>query len=194
MTWSARLYSRFVASAHRPYMVWVLGASGFISASIAPLPLDPLFVLLSLQQPKRIPYFVLSGVVGVTLGGGLMYGIGYVFYHTFAENFVTKYGLTREFYFLQKQIGDWGGWILIIKAFTPFPYKVLSLICGMTSFNFWIFVGASLLGRALRFGLEGIILKFYGPHILEVARKHRVLSALLFLFLMLFGIFFLKII
>jgi membrane protein YqaA with SNARE-associated domain len=176
MAFFKRLSEKILQSTNSPYIFWWFGFMAFLSGSIVPLPVDPLFVLLALQNPKKIPILVFVGSVGVVLGGVAMYFFGYTFYHMFGKDLIETYKLQNQFIFLKQQLDIWGGWAIVLKAFTPFPYKIVAVICGIVHLNLFIFILSSFLGRFLRFSIEGLILAFFGQKILEAFKKHFIIS------------------
>ncbi|MFL2957552.1 MAG: hypothetical protein ACJZ4Z_02025 [Candidatus Thalassarchaeaceae archaeon] len=53
-------------------------------------------------------------------------------------------------------------WECSLPAISPIPYKAFAWAAGSGKMNIRLFVFAGLLGRGIRFGLEGIVLGFYG--------------------------------
>jgi undecaprenyl-diphosphatase len=66
--------------------------------------------------------------------------------------------------FLSEKYGTIG---IFIAAFSPIPYKVFGWIAGMTNMEKKSFVAAGLAGRGLRFGIEALLIGFYGQQALD---------------------------
>jgi membrane protein YqaA with SNARE-associated domain len=184
--------NRILAYANTPYIAPFFALISLASATFIPLPADPIFILIGLQEKRKIPALVLAGTIGITLGGLVMYGIGYALFNSLGGWIITTYHWEKEFVILQDQLATWGGWLLVIKAFTPIPYKLLSLICGFGKMNVVVFLVASATGRFLRFAVEGIFVRLFGETILFHLQRRWRLALLLFVTLTVFGFFVLK--
>jgi membrane protein DedA with SNARE-associated domain len=51
----------------------------------------------------------------------------------------------------------------LLKGVTPIPYKIVTIASGAASFNFWVFMAASIVTRGARFFLVAALLYFFGP-------------------------------
>jgi membrane protein DedA with SNARE-associated domain len=61
--------------------------------------------------------------------------------------------------------------ILIAKGWTPFPYKVLTILSGATHMDFIAFIAASVVARAMRFYLVAGLLYWFGDPIREFIER-----------------------
>jgi membrane protein YqaA with SNARE-associated domain len=73
---------------------------------------------------------------------------------------------------VQQQYEKWNFWIVFVAAFTPIPYKVITITAGVFGIAFPIFVLASVIGRSARFYLVAFLLHRYGPPIQRVLDKY----------------------
>jgi membrane protein YqaA with SNARE-associated domain len=73
---------------------------------------------------------------------------------------------------------------LFISAFTPIPYKVFTISAGVLSYNIFLFILISIIGRSARFFLVSFICKKYGEHIVRILNKYLLIIAI-FVFLLL---------
>jgi membrane protein YqaA with SNARE-associated domain len=158
-----RLYGRMTLWAEHPWALGILGLVAFSASLVFPFPPDPLFILIALQRPRQIPFLVTLCAGAQALGGLVMYGVGWGLYETVGVRIITFYGWEKAFNGLQSQLHEWGFLLLIAKAFTPIPYKLIALSYGVGHFDILQFALASFLGRGLRFGIEGVILWLFGP-------------------------------
>ena len=51
---------------------------------------------------------------------------------------------------------------VFIAAVSPIPYKVFAWVAGMGEMDLRAFIGASILGRGLRFGIQAVAIGLYG--------------------------------
>ena len=157
------LYARTLALAASPRAPWWLAAVAFAEASCFPVPPDVLLLLMGLARPRRaFEYAAICTVASVT-GGALGYAIGY-----FIFTQVMQAGIAHLLFgddplgAFQRWYAQWGLYVILIKGLTPIPYKLVTIASGAAKFNFWIFMGASLVTRGARFFLVATVLRFFG--------------------------------
>ena len=46
------------------------------------------------------------------------------------------YGYTEKFTEFQATYNEWGAWAVLIAGVTPFPYKVITILSGVTGLDF----------------------------------------------------------
>ena len=96
-------------------------------------------------------------------GGALGYAISYFI---FTE--VMQTGIAHVLFgndplgAFQQWYARWGLYVILIKGLTPIPYKLVTIASGAAKFNFWMFMGASLVTRGARFFLVATVLRFFG--------------------------------
>ena len=188
------LNERVLYYAEHPYVLSTFCFLCFLSGSFLPFPIDPIFMVVGMRQPKRIALFVVGGAASVTLGGLLMYGIGYSLYYTVGIWLIKTYKWHEQFAFLKMQLELYGAWFIVLKAFTPIPYKLLAMIAGIGHLNIWVFLLASFVGRFARLAIEGVIIRFFSPRLRTLLEKHLSLGLGIFLLVFLvltFCVFFL---
>jgi len=61
--------------------------------------------------------------------------------------------------------------LLILKGWTPFPYKVLTIAAGAAHMNLPAFIAASIVARAMRFFLVAGLLYWFGEPIREFIER-----------------------
>jgi membrane protein YqaA with SNARE-associated domain len=74
----------------------------------------------------------------------------------------------------------YGVWFILAAAFTPLPYKVITITAGSMAVSpqiaalpfFTMFVAVSVVGRGARFFLVSALCKRWGPPILPFIDKH----------------------
>ena len=60
---------------------------------------------------------------------------------------------------------------MFAAAFTPIPYKVITILAGVFAINFPMFLLGSALGRSARFFLVAWLFKKFGPGIKDFIEK-----------------------
>jgi len=157
-----KIYHRVIALAERPSApLWLFGIA-FAEASFFPIPPDALLIPLALAQPRRAWMFAAITTAGSVLGGALGYAIGFLLLDRLAQPIIHFYHYESAFQAFQQKFAQYGVAIILIKGLTPIPYKIVTIAAGAASFNFWLFMGASLITRGGRFFLEAVLLRFFG--------------------------------
>jgi membrane protein YqaA with SNARE-associated domain len=161
-----RGYDWMLRFADKPYAEGALFGLSFAEASFFPLPPDPLLLAMGAGQPRRALRFALVTTVASVLGALLGYAIGVFLMDSVGAWLLDLYDAERHTW---GRIEAWyeenGMLALLLAAITPIPFKVFTIASGAMGFPFLPFVGASLLGRGLRFGVEGLLLARFGAPI-----------------------------
>jgi undecaprenyl-diphosphatase len=75
----------------------------------------------------------------------------------------------------------YGTWGMFIAAVSPLPYKVFGWIAGASNMKLQPFIVAGIFGRGIRFGLEALLIYFYGDVALDAVSwllDHELLMAI----------------
>ncbi len=187
-----QVYNWMMAQSTRPQAPWILAGTSFLESSISPIPPDPLMIPMILSQPKKAWFFAFLTSVSSAFGAMVGYGIGLLLFDTIGLWIIHTYGLETAFARLQQLFNDWGFWIIVFKAFTPIPFKVVTIASGVAGLNFLVFVIASFLSRSVRFFLVATLLRYYGDTIRVTLERHITLLSFLFLALLVGGFVILK--
>jgi len=84
---------------------------------------------------------------------------------SFLSGYFFKYipGFTPEVFDKVRELyKNYDFWIVFVAAFTPIPYKVITITAGVCDVRLVPFIIASTLGRAGRFFLVGAMIRYYG--------------------------------
>ena len=147
----------------------------FAESSFFPIPPDVLLIALCIGEVKKSYRFAFWCSVASVLGGMAGYGIGAFlwdvdalrnFFYTWIPgvneaNVAKVSGLYDEYNF----------WVVFVAAFTPIPYKVITILAGVCAINFPMFVIASAIGRSARFFLVAWLFRHYGPPIKDFIER-----------------------
>ncbi|MEW5703701.1 MAG: YqaA family protein [Pseudomonadota bacterium] len=176
-----RLYDATMRLAAGKRAFAALAAVSFTESAFFPVPPDLLLVPMCLARRERA--FFLAGLCTMaSVAGALLgYGIGFFFYEVVGRPLLDFYGFTAAFVEFQTHYRAWGIWIVVGAAFTPFPYKVITIASGAVGMAVPPFLLASLVGRGLRFYIEAGLLWYFGPSIRGFVEKNLApLSVLVF--------------
>lgn len=161
-----RAYHWMLGFADKPHAERALFGLAFIESSFFPIPPDPLLMAMGAGRPERAVRFAVVTTVGSVLGALLGYAIGALLMDTLGEWLLDLYDSDRSVWGkIEAWYDEYGVLALLMAALTPIPYKVFTIASGAFHFALLPFVGFSLLGRGLRFGVEGVLLRFFGAPI-----------------------------
>ncbi|MGA8038282.1 MAG: VTT domain-containing protein [Candidatus Acidiferrales bacterium] len=143
----------------------------FFDSSVLAFPFFPDAVVMQLcaANPARMPYYVIMAATGSLSGCILIYFLakkgGEAYFHRHARGNAEK-------------IKEWVDHNAFLSAFVPavlpppFPFKPFVLAQGVFQVPVRTFVAAILLGRALRYFLEGFFAVKYGEAALGFLKVH----------------------
>lgn len=140
----------------------------FAEASFFPIPPDVLLIPMGISNPdKAIIYAIattISSVAGAVLGWwiGQKYGRR-ILLRIVSENVIHK----AERYFHK-----YGGQTLLIAGFTPIPFKVFTILSGVSQLKVKDVILWSLIGRSARFLLEGTIIMYFGDRAVQILHDY----------------------
>ena len=178
-------------NATQPLADKVLGFISFIESIIFPIPVDPFLAGLTLAVPKKALKFALFCTIGSVVGGVVGWLLGY-FIGPSIENILLNIPWFTEAKFnaVKSAYSENGMLIIFLGAFTPLPYKIITITSGMAGINIIGFILMSLVGRGIRFFIIAYITKFFGMPALLFLKKHLLLSSsILGIAIMLFSIY-----
>ena len=175
-----RLYDWTMAkAASKNATTWLAGVS-FAESSFFPIPPDILMVPMVLAN--RQAAWRIAGICTLaSVAGGIAgYMIGYFLYEAIGRAVIDFYHLNDQFEVLRQKFVDYGAEILIIKGMTPIPYKLLTITAGVAKLDLWVFIGASIISRAMRFYLVAALLYWFGEPVRNFIEKRLTLVTSVF--------------
>jgi len=143
--------------------LWALAAVSFIESSIFPIPPDVLLIPMVLAAPTRAWKIALVCTIASVFGGMAGYGIGMFLFEEMGRPLLEFYGYGPKFAEFKATYNEWGAWAVFISGVTPFPYKIITILSGVTALDPTVFSIASLLSRGTRFFLVAALLWKFGP-------------------------------
>ncbi len=170
-----RMYDWVISWAPTPYALPALFLLAFAESSFFPIPPDVLLIAMCIGTVAKSYRFALWCSLGSIVGGMAGYGIGYFLWENEGvKSFFYDYvpGVSAASVDSVRQLyTDWDFWIVFAAAFTPIPYKVITILAGVCAINFPMFVIASAVGRSARFFLVAWLFKRYGPSMKDFIEK-----------------------
>ncbi|MGD0721125.1 MAG: YqaA family protein [Roseiarcus sp.] len=170
-----RLYHWILSISESPHAPFALAAIAFAESSFFPLPPDLILIPMSLAAPKRAWRYASICTVASVAGGMVGYGIGALLYDTLGQWLIHLYGYADRMAALKETYARWGALVILIKGFTPIPFKLVTIVSGLLGYNFAMFVALSFLTRGARFFiLAGALNRFGDPLRLALERHFAV--------------------
>ena len=165
-------------NAAQPLADKILGFISMIESIIFPIPVDPFLAGLTLAAPKKVLKFAFFCTIGSVIGGVVGWLLGY-FIGPSIENILLNISWFTEekFMSVKSAYNENGMLIIFLGAFTPLPYKIITITSGMAGINIIGFVLMSLVGRGIRFFMVAYLTKFFGMPALLFIQRHLLLSS-----------------
>jgi membrane protein YqaA with SNARE-associated domain len=175
------LIEKAQSNAVKPLADKVLGFISMIESIVFPIPVDPFLAGLTLAAPQKAMRFALICTVGSVLGGVIGWLLGYLVGPSIETLILNIPWFTQEkFNSVKDAYNENGMLIIFIGAFTPLPYKIITLTSGMAEVNLIAFILISAIGRGIRFFIVAYLIKFFGnPAIIYLKNNMLVASSIL---------------
>jgi membrane protein YqaA with SNARE-associated domain len=158
-----RWYESTKAAAGHRHATPILCVLSFAESSFFPIPVDLMLMPMVQARPKAWWRLALISSFFSVLGGIFGYFLGMLFFETIAGPLLEKMGKAESMDRFSESIAANGGLWVFGAGFTPFPYKVITIMSGAVPVAFGVFVTASVLSRTLRYlAVAGIVRVFGG--------------------------------
>ena len=169
----------------------IIGFISLIESVIFPIPVDPFLAGLTLAAPKKAFKFALFCTIGSVIGGVVGWLLGYFIGPSIENVLLNIPWFTNEKFIAVKSAYNENGMLIIfLGAFTPLPYKIITITSGMAEINIIGFILMSIVGRGIRFFIVAYLTKIFGMPALLFLQKHLFLSSgLLGIAIILFSIY-----
>lgn len=157
------------ASKHAPL---ALGAIAFAESSFFPVPPDVILVPMTLAEPRKAGQYATICTIASVAGGALGYAFGALFYDTIGQWLISLYGYEQKMDTLRAFYAQWGAIFILVKGFTPIPYKLVTILSGLLAYNFPLFIVLSLITRGARFFVLTAAINHFGDPIRDKLERH----------------------
>ncbi len=174
------LYDWMMAKAEHPQAIWWLAAVSFIESSFFPIPPDVMLIPMVIAAPSRWLRIAVICTISSVIGGFLGYAIGYFLIDTVGMQILNAFKLVEAYGQFKCWADKWGVWVIILKGWTPIPYKLITIAAGGLKFDLLAFAFASVIARSMRFFLVAALLWRYGEQIRAFVERRLKLVTTLF--------------
>ncbi len=186
----SRLVEWAIKHAQGPHGTFWLSFVAFTESSFFPLPPGVLLVAILLaNHARRWVYYAGITTAFSVLGGVFGYVIGAALFETIGQKVIMFYELENSFAVVSGAFSDHAFLAIFAAAFTPIPYKVFTIAAGVFHIDLFVFIVASIAGRAIRyFAIAGLVRQF-GEHISSAVRRYFNTTSLFLVLLLIFLIY-----
>jgi len=145
----------------------------FAEALVFPLPPETLLIPLILVSQRRTLYFAVIALFGSFLGGIIAFSFGMA-YPDLARSFIHSiFGLTTNMLSKVERWQEQFGIISVLfSSFTGVPYKAFAFLGGVSKFNVFGFIAASLVARGSRILLLCFLANLVGRKCCKLIKSH----------------------
>ena len=185
--WARNIYEWTLHWADTPQGLTALFLIALAESSFFPIPPDVLLIAVVAAQPSAWIRAASLCSLGSLLGAAIGYAIGATLMSTVGAPIIAFYQAAGAWDRFVDLANLWGVWFLAAAAFTPIPFKVATIASGAIEMAFVPFLVVSLMGRAARFFLVAMLLRWFGPPVRRTLEQHFDLVTLIFLFLLIGG-------
>ena len=189
-----RLYDWTLAMAEHPWALWIMASVSFIESSVFPITPLVMVIPMVLARPDRA--WLIAGVctLASTAGGVFGWWIGATLFDQVAAPVIEFYGKTDAIAEAKEMFNENGFLAVLTAAFTPFPYKVVTLLSGATGLSLVTLIVASLIGRGAQFFIVAGVLWYVGPPAKALLDKYFGIAAALMGVLLIGGFVLVKVV
>lgn len=181
------LYSWVVGWAQTPQAEKALGGIAFAESSFFPIPPDPLLIAMVISQPAKFLRYAIICTSGSVVGGLFGYFIGAVLFGTIGQWIIDTYHLEAAFVAVSDRYNQNAFLTVFTAAFTPIPYKIITITAGVFHIQFISFIIASVLGRGTRFFLVAFFMHYFGRRYKDTIEQYIDIFSLIFVALLVLG-------
>jgi membrane protein YqaA with SNARE-associated domain len=182
-----RSYDWTLSWAGHKHAGWALFTIAFMESSFFLIPPDILLIPMVLARPVRWIWYAGITILGSVLGGILGYTIGIGLWESIGVPIVQFYHLTDAINAIEVQYQNHAFFTIFTAAFTPIPYKVITIASGLFRVPLFTLVIASVIGRGLRFLLVAGLLGIWGEKMKIYIERYFDMFAIAFVILFIGG-------
>ncbi len=189
-----RLYAWTLKWAGHRHAAWALFIISFAESSMFLVPPDVLLIPMVLSKPRSWLRYAAITMGGSVLGGVFGYYIGIGLWESLGKLVVDFYGLQDSVEAVRMQFDAHAFLTVFGAAFTPIPYKVITIASGLFHVSFGAFLAASLTGRGARFFLVAGLVGIWGERVKRFIDDYFDILSLVFLALLVGGFLVVKLV
>ena len=176
-------------TANAPYALFLVA---FIESSVFLVPPDVLLIPMVVAQRKKWLRTAAICTLGSVTGALLGYLIGWAFYESVGKKVVDAYNLHHSMQLIGEKYAQNAFLTVLTAAFTPIPFKVITIAAGLFNIHLGTLVIASILGRGGRFFLVAGMLRIFAERVSSFIEKYFDILSIAFMVLLIGGFVLIK--
>lgn len=192
LRWFRKMYAWTIHWSKKKEAPYALFGIAFMESSFFPIPPDVLLIAMTLTQRKKWYVYAAICTLGSVCGALLGYFIGWGLFETVGKFIVSTYHLEEMIQIVGRKYQENAFLTIFTAAFTPIPYKAITITAGLFKISIGILFVASVIGRAGRFFLVAGALRVFGKKIEDSIEKYFDIFSLVLVALLILGILALK--
>jgi len=152
-----------------PYALFIIA---FCESSFFPIPPDVLLIPMVAANIKKWWRNALICTLGSIIGALFGYLIGWAFYESVGKPIVDFYNLHAQMQAIGQKYAENAFWTIFIAAFTPIPYKLITIAAGLFGLPIYVLIIASVIGRGTRFFIVSGLIRIFGERVVKFIEKY----------------------
>lgn len=192
LVWFRKIYDWTIHWSRTKQATKALFAVAFVESSFFPVPPDVLLIAMVGAHPKNWLRDATICTAGSVLGALLGYLIGWGFYETAGKFIINAYHMEAVVELIGRKYAENAFLTVFTAAFTPIPYKAITITAGIFRIPLPVLVIASIIGRAGRFFLVASALRIFGKKLQDKIEKYFDIFSVIFVLLLIAGFLLLK--
>jgi len=185
--WMRRLYDWTLHWSKTRQAPYALFGIAFAESSFFPIPPDVLLIPMVVADKKSWIRQAAICTAGSVCGAFLGYFIGWSLFETVGKAIVEMYHFEEVMKLVGQKYAENAFLTVFTAAFTPIPYKVITIAGGLFQISLSVLFIASALGRGARFFLVAGALRIFGERIEKTIEKYFDLFSIVFIVLLIGG-------
>lgn len=171
---------------------YALFGVAFVESSFFPIPPDVLLIAMTVANKKKWLRYGLICTAGSVCGALFGYLIGWGLYEAIGKFIVETYHMQQIVDLVGRKYAENAFLTVFTAAFTPIPYKAITITAGLFKIPLTTLVIASIIGRAGRFFMVAGALRVFGEKIEKSIEKYFDILSIVFVGLLIIGFLLLK--
>ncbi|MDR2269219.1 MAG: VTT domain-containing protein [Rickettsiales bacterium] len=123
------------------------------------------------KRKNAVPV-VIAASLGSIVGGTIAYLIGAYLFDSVGVWLIETFSNFEKFAIARKLFFEHGLFIVFMTAFTPIPYKLMTLCAGFLGYSPFLFLGFSAIFRTGRFAIAGYLLWRFQEQANRIVKKY----------------------
>ena len=158
--------------AARPVMFWAVFFLTICESIFLFIPTEVFMTPPIIAKKESAPRIVAAAALGSIAGGAISYFIGTYLFDSVGLWLIETFSSYGRFEIARDLFFQYGLVIVFVTAFTPVPYKLMSLVAGFLGYNPLLYLGFSAMFRTGRFAIAGYLLWRFQERANKIAKKY----------------------